>query len=79
MKESEVSFILVNKDIPLLWWQKYTLTLQEASQYFGISEKALRRFVKTHKNEDFLICIGSKVLIKRIAFEKYVDKYVSEL
>ena len=30
----------------LPWWQKYTLTLNEASEYFGIGYKKLSAFVQ---------------------------------
>ena len=30
----------------LPWWQKYSLSLEEASEYFGISYKKLRIFCK---------------------------------
>lgn len=39
----------------LPWWQKYTLTLEEASEYFGISYKKLRLFCKAHADEEFLL------------------------
>ena len=28
--------VMINKRQELPWWQKYTLTLNEASEYFGI-------------------------------------------
>lgn len=43
--------MMVGKDIPLSWWEKYTLIMEEASLYFGIGEKTLRRFVKEHQKE----------------------------
>ena len=58
----------------LPWWQKYTLTLEEASEYFGISYKKLRLFCKEHADDDFLIWNGNRALIKREQFEKYIDK-----
>lgn len=61
----------------LPWWQKYTLTLEEASQYFGISYKKLRLFCKSHADEDFLIWNGNRALIKRTQFEKYIDNNIS--
>lgn len=60
-------------------WKKYSLTIAEATEYFGIGEKVLRRFLKEHPNEDFLIYNGVKVLIKREAFEKYLDQYVNAI
>lgn len=66
--------MLVARDIPLPWWQKYTLTIEEAAQYFGIGEKTLRRFVKEHEDKEFLLHNGAKVHIKRKAFEEYLDE-----
>ena len=37
----------------LTWWQKYTLTLNEALEYFGIGYKKLKMFVQEHSDEDF--------------------------
>ena len=39
------------KELP--WWQKYTLTLNEASEYFGIGYKKLKLFVQEHSDEEF--------------------------
>lgn len=57
--------------VPL--WEKYLLTVSEAVAYFGIGESKLRDFISTHKDEAFLVWNGSKVLIKRKLFEKYID------
>ncbi len=65
---------MVNKNISLPWWEKYTLTIEEASDYFGIGEKVLRRFMNEHKDSDFIIMNGNKMLIKKKAFEKYIDE-----
>ena len=71
--------MVVSKIMPLPWWEKYTLTVEEASVYFGIGEKTMRRFIKEHSEADFLIYNGSKVQIKKKAFEKYVDEQLSVL
>ena len=42
----------IKKELP--WWQKYTLTLNEASEYFGIGYKKLKLFVQQHPEEDFV-------------------------
>ncbi len=74
-----VSIQVIGKDIPLPWWKKYTLTVEEASQCFGIGEKTLRRFIKEHSEEEFIIYNGTKVQIKRKAFEKYIDENINAL
>lgn len=63
-KQKEVQKIMVGKDAVLPWWQKYTLTLEEAAEYFGLSYKKLRIFCKEHADEDFLIWNGNRALIK---------------
>lgn len=61
----------------LPWWQKYTLTLEEAAEYFGISYKKLRLICKAHADEEFLLWNGNRALIKREQFEKYLDSQMT--
>lgn len=61
----------------LPWWQKYTLTLNEASEYFGIGYKKLKQFVSEHKDEDFVLWNGNRAQIKREQFEKYLDSKIN--
>lgn len=67
---------MVNKEnnLVLPWWKKYTLTLNEASEYFGIGYKKLKLFVHEHKDDDFVLWNGNRALIKRAQFEKYMDE-----
>ena len=37
-----------NNDIPI--WEKYTLTIEEASKYFRIGENKLRRLAEENKD-----------------------------
>ncbi len=57
----------------LPWWEKYTLTLNEASEYFGIGYKKLRQFISEHSDEKFVLWNGNRAQIKRLQFEKYLD------
>lgn len=50
----------------LPWWQKYTLTLNEASEYFGIGYKKLKMFVQEHSDEDVILWNGNRALIVRL-------------
>lgn len=56
------------------WWDKYTLSVQEAAKYFGISDKKIRKFIDDHKNENFVLWNGNRPRIKRKVFEKYIDE-----
>ena len=59
-------------DIPI--WERYTLTIEEASKYFRIGENKLRRLAEENKNASWLIMNGNRIQIKRKQFEKVIDK-----
>ena len=59
-------------DIPI--WERYTLTIEEASKYFRIGENKLRRLADENKNADWLIMNGNRIQIKQKQFEKNIDK-----
>lgn len=63
----------------LPWWQKYTLTLNEAAEYFGIGYKKLKQFVNEHPDEGFILWNGNRALIKRELFQRYLDEQVSTI
>lgn len=62
------------KDVPI--WEKSNLTLEEASAYFGIGINKLRDLTND-KNCPYVIWCGRKRLIKRKAFEAYLEKMYS--
>ena len=59
-------------DIPI--WQKYTLSIEEASRYFRIGEKKLRRLAEENPDAHWLIMNGNRLQIKRKQFEKVIDE-----
>jgi len=50
---------------------KYMLSIKEASDYFGIGIKLMRRLAENHLSE-FAIYLGNRYLIVRPRFEEYV-------
>lgn len=60
-----------NTDVPI--WERYTLTIEEASKYFRIGEKKLRKIAEENKNSNWVIFNGNRVQIKRKQFEKIID------
>lgn len=54
------------------WWMKLNLTIEEAAEYAGIGESTLRDRINTGMC-DFVLCVGRKKLIKRKAFEQYLE------
>ena len=60
-----------NTDVPI--WERYTLTIEEASKYFRIGEKKLRKLAEENINSGWVIMNGNRVQIKRKQFKKIVD------
>lgn len=66
----------MNKErVPL--WEKYTLTINEATQYFNIGEKKIRMLVDDDPTADYLMTNGSRIMIKRKMFEQFIDSISS--
>lgn len=53
--------------------EKYALTMKEAVAYFNIGEKKLVRLSDEHEGK-FTLFNGSKRLIIRAKFEKFLEK-----
>ena len=62
------------KEIP--FWEKANLTLEEASAYFSIGQQKLRDLTD-NEDCDFVLWIGSKRLIKKNKFLKYIEEQYS--
>ena len=54
-------------------WEKYTLTIEEAAQYFQIGENKLRRMLDENPDSNYILYNGNRRQIKRLQFEKYID------
>ena len=52
------------------------LTVEEATQYFGIGEKKLRNLIAENRDTDlcFTVQIGNKSLINRKKFEEFLNQ-----
>ena len=61
----------INADVPV--WEKYTLTIEEASKYFRIGENKLRKLAEENLNSGWVIMNGNRIQIKRKKFEKIMD------
>ena len=57
-------------------WEKANLTLEEAAAYYGIGINKLRALTDTDQCP-YVLWVGSKRLIKRKAFEKYLESLYS--
>lgn len=57
--------------------EKYTLTIEEAAQYFRIGECKLRRLAEQNPDASWLLMNGTRLQIKRKMFEKFIDETTS--
>ena len=60
-----------NFDVPI--WEKYTLTIEEASKYFRIGENKLRKLAEENLSSNWVLLNGNRIQIKRKQFEKVID------
>lgn len=58
-------------DVPI--WEKYTLTIEEASKYFRIGENKLRKLAEENPKASWVLLNGNRIQIKRKQFEKVID------
>lgn len=68
---SEGGYIMNYTDVPI--WEKYTLTIEEASKYFRIGDNKLRKLAEENPSAGWVIMNGNRIQIKRRHFEKIID------
>jgi len=61
----------MKQTIPL--WEKYTLSIEEAAEYFRIGQSRIRQIVSENPNADFVLAVGNRTQIKRKQFEHFID------
>ena len=64
----------MKNEVPI--WEKSNLTIEEAAAYFGIGQNKLRELT-SDENCKFVLWVGTKRLIKRCLFEKYLEQAYS--
>ena len=60
--------------IKIPFWERYTLSIEEAAVYFRIGENKLRKIISENKDADFVLWNGTRSQIKRKKFENYIDR-----
>lgn len=60
------------KDIP--FFEKYLLTVNEASLYFHIGQKKTYEVVRNHEGAKWLIYNGQRIMIKKDMFAMWLDE-----
>lgn len=60
-----------NFEIP--YWEKYTLTMEEAARYFRVGEGKLRNLAQQVPTPDWVLMNGNRIQVKRRKFEQFID------
>ncbi|MBR2556219.1 MAG: excisionase [Aeriscardovia sp.] len=74
MYDTHENNVYSRKEVPI--WEKYALSVTEATQYFHIGRKKLREIINKDKYANYLVWNGGHVFIKRKLFEEYLDHEV---
>lgn len=61
-------------ELQIPFWEKYTLSIEEAAEYFRIGENKLRNMINSNKLADYILWNGNRAQIKRKLFEKHIDQ-----
>lgn len=56
------------------FWERYTLSIEEAAAYFRVGENKLRKLISEHPDADFILWNNTRAQIKRKKFENYIDR-----
>lgn len=63
----------MDKEIPI--WEKHLLTIDEAALYSNIGQNRISDLLR-NPSCPFVIYVGRKKLVKRKAFEKFLDENI---
>ena len=66
--------MLLRKERTIPTWERYTLSVEEAAEYFRIGVNKLRKIINDNQDADFILWNGNRPQIKRRIFEGYIDK-----
>ena len=64
----------INDRKPIPIWEKFNLTINEASEYFNLGEKKMRFLADNYNDYGFVLQNGNKTLIKRRKFEDFINE-----
>ena len=68
--------LLSSKEMEVPIWERFLLTVKEASLYFNIGENKLHRMTNDYMESEykFVIQNGGRKMIKRENFEKFLNE-----
>jgi len=69
LSKADFNIIIMKETRQIPFWEQYTLSIEEAAQYFRIGEHKLREIINENKNADFVLWNGNRLQIRRKLFE----------
>lgn len=65
----------MNRMTQIPFWERYTMSVEEAAAYFRIGENKLRKLISEDNDADYILWNGNRPQIKRKKFEEYIDRH----
>ena len=65
----------MNRMTQIPFWERYTLSVEEAAAYFRVGENKLRKLISEDNDADYILWNGNRPQIKRKKFEEYIDRH----
>lgn len=67
------------KSLQMPWWNKFTFSVQEASEYFGFSDRKIRKLIDEDENADYILWNGTRSRIKKDLFAQFVNEKLTAI
>lgn len=67
------------KSLQMPWWNKFTFSVQEASKYFGFSDRKIRKLIDEDENADYILWNGTRPRIKKDLFAQFVNEKLTAI
>ena len=65
----------MNRMTQIPFWERYTMSVEEAAAYFRVGENKLRKLISEDNDADYILWNGNRPQIKRKKFEEYIDRH----
>ena len=65
----------MNRMTQIPFWERYTMSVEEAAAYFRFGENKLRKLISEDNDADYILWNGNRPQIKRKKFEEYIDRH----
>ena len=65
----------MNRMTQIPFWERYTMSVEEAAAYFRVGENKLRKLISEDNDADYILWNGNRPQIKRKKIEEYIDRH----